>query len=274
MSAQHYAFRVGTVNCAVLLDKLAILGVERFMGRFPDHSEADYRQAYSDMGLDFDQADDAFNILLIQIEKDLILVDTGQGGRPVGGHLPESLKLAGFSPDEITKIIITHAHGDHVMGLLDDNGAPVFKNASYIISNEELTFWQNRIDAGLTDQQAIVDMIRAQGLRLIAMNEEILPGLTAIPLPGHTPGQIGLKLTSNGETLYHLADALHSPMQFAHPEWSARFDLDTEISVPTRRSALGQSADEQALALFYHLTFPGLGRVKRAESGFIWKPIG
>ena len=102
------------------------------------------------------------------------------------------------------------------------------------------------------------------------MDEQIIPGMTAVPIPGHTPGQIAVLVESDQEQLMHMADLLHSPMQFAHPEWSASFDADTTLSVPTRRAALGRAADEHMLTLFYHLTFPGLGRVKQAATGFTW----
>jgi glyoxylase-like metal-dependent hydrolase (beta-lactamase superfamily II) len=115
--------------------------------------------------------------------------------------------------------------------------------------------------------------MRARGLRVITMDETILPGLTAVPIPGHTPGQIGLLFESDGQKLLHLVDLLHSPMQFAHPEWSAVFDADTRVSVPTRRHALGRAADDHLLTFFYHLDFPGLGRVQRAGQGFTWQPL-
>jgi glyoxylase-like metal-dependent hydrolase (beta-lactamase superfamily II) len=116
-------------------------------------------------------------------------------------------------------------------------------------------------------------MMQDKGLRLIDMDEQIIPGLTAVPIPGHTPGQIALLLESENEKLLTMADLLHSPMQFAHPEWSSNFDVDTGVSVPTRRAMLGRAADENMLALFYHLTFPGLGRVARADKGFTWTPL-
>lgn len=121
--------------------------------------------------------------------------------------------------------------------------------------------------------QAIITLLDSRGVQLIPMDAPILEGLRAVPLDGHTRGQIGLRLESGGETLLHMADVLHSPMQFAHPEWSASFDADTRVSVPTRRDALAWASDTQALTLFYHLTFPGLGRVTRAGDVFVWTPI-
>jgi glyoxylase-like metal-dependent hydrolase (beta-lactamase superfamily II) len=271
MSAKSYSFKVGSADCTVLLDGVSVLGTEGVVKRYPAASEADYRQAYADIGLSLDEADSSFNVFAAKIGDEFVLVDTGMGGRPSGGYLPESMRLAGIAPEAITLVVITHAHGDHVLGLLTDSNEPVFPKATYVISKEEMVFWQRRIDGELADQRPIVTMMEAKGLRLIDMDEAILPGMTAVPIPGHTPGQIGLLIESDGERLLHLADLLHSPMQFAHPEWSASFDVDTSVSVPTRREALGRAAAENMLTLFYHLTFPGLGRVKPAKKGFIWE---
>jgi glyoxylase-like metal-dependent hydrolase (beta-lactamase superfamily II) len=258
----------------VLLDGVSLLGRDGILNLYPDAGEADYRRAYADIGLSLDEADNFFNVFAARIGEETVLVDTGEGGRPKGGLLPESMRLAGIEPGEITLVVITHVHGDHILGLLTDDGNPAFPNATYVISKEEMAFWQARIGDWAGDQRPIVTMMEEKGLRLIDMDEAILPALTAVPLPGHTPGQIGLLIESGDEKLIHLADLLHSPMQFAHPEWSPTFDADTSISVPTRRAALGRAAKEDMLALFYHLTFPGLGRVRRAGEAFAWAALG
>src|SRR5574341_1505965 len=273
MSAKCYSFTVGDVACAVLLDGVNVLGREGILKRFPDASEDDYRRAYAEIGLSLDEAISFFNILAARIGGETVLVDSGEGGRPKGGHLPAGLRLPGVEQQTITQGVITHTHGDHVMGLLTNKGDPVFPNASYVISKEEIAFWQGRIEEGTANHGPILAMMQQRGLRLIDMDEAILPGLTAVPIPGHTPGMIAVLIESGNERLIALADLLHSPMQFAHPEWSPTFDADTSLSVPTRRNMLGRAADENWLALFYHLPFPGLGRVRRAERGFAWEPV-
>jgi glyoxylase-like metal-dependent hydrolase (beta-lactamase superfamily II) len=273
MSAKSYSFKVGDFDCAVLLDSADILGRDRFLQRFSEATEADYRQAYADIGLSLDEADNSMNILMAKMSGETVLVDAGQGGRLAGGYLPVSMELTGVHPDTISLVVITHTHGDHVLGLVSDDNEPVFPKATYVLSKPEMAVWQERIDDAAPDQRPILTMMKEKGLRLIDMDEQILPGMTAVPIPGHTPGQIALLLESGNEKLLHMADLLHSPMQFAHPEWSARFDADTRVSVPTRRRALGRAADENMLTLFYHLTFPGLGWVKRAEQGFIWETL-
>jgi len=273
MRAQGYPFRVGGIECTVVLDGAWRLGTAGIVRRFPDATEAEYRQAYADIGLSLDQADSSFNLLVAAIGPEMVLVDAGEGGKPKGGLVLESMRLAGIEPDAITLVVLTHADGDHVLGLLSNENKPVFRNATYVLSKRELAFWQQRIETKAPEQRPIIDMIAAAGLRVIEPDEQIMPGLAAVPIPGHTPGQIAVLLESENERLIHLADLLHSPMQIAHPEWSASFDVDTSVSVPTRRAALGRAADENMLTLFYHLTFPGLGRVKRAANGFSWEAL-
>jgi len=271
MSAGHYQFNVGAIDCTVLLDGVSELGVEGVLRRYPDGTEADYRQAFESIGESLDDATSSMNILLAKMDSEIILVDAGQGGKPSGGELPVNLEAAGIAPESITLIVISHAHVDHVLGLPDDGGNAIFPNARYVISKEEWAFWGERLKTDWADQQPIADMMQAKGLRLINMDETILPGLTAVPIPGHTPGQIALLFESEGEKLLHTADLLHSPMQFPHPEWSAKFDADTRVSVPTRKNMLAHAADENLLTLFYHLAFPGLGYVKRRDNAFIWQ---
>lgn len=260
-----YQFNVGQIECVVMSDGGGVIGAERMMSRFPNGDETAYRQAYAALGLDFDQADSGLNILLAKIGGETVLIDAGQAGRPNGGELPHNMRAAGIAPESITLVVLTHSHVDHVQGLIADDHTAVFPNARYVISRAEHAFWQRNLG-----ENPVLPMLEERGLRLIDMDESIIPGVTAVPLPGHTPGQIGVLFESDRESLIHLADALHSPMQFAHPEWSPRFDADPTASVLTRRAVLARCADHHLLTMFYHLTFPGVGIVRRSESGFVW----
>ncbi|CAG0974088.1 putative quorum-quenching lactonase YtnP [Anaerolineae bacterium] len=273
MTVQPYSFQVGDVPCLIVLDGASMLGAEGILKRFPDATEADYRQAYQEAGFSLDEAQSCFNILLLRIAGETVLVDAGQGGRPRGGQLPEGLKMAGIDPAEVSLVVLTHAHVDHVWGLVSADNVPVFPNARYVLSEMEMVSWKKRIESSSGDQAPLVELLEDRGFELIPMDAPILPGLSAVSLPGHTPGQIGIVLESRGQSLRHMADLLHSPMQFAHPEWSPTFDVDTRLSVASRRAALAQAAESGVLTMFYHLPFPGLGRVKRVAQGFLWEPL-
>jgi glyoxylase-like metal-dependent hydrolase (beta-lactamase superfamily II) len=270
MHAAAWAFEVGAVRCLALLDGVSRLDNARMLRRFPDATEADYRQAYRQLGLNYDEAASSLNVLLMRLGGETVLVDSGEGGKPHGGHLPRSLAQAGVHPAEVTLIVVTHSHGDHVQGLLNEHQQPAFPAARYVMNAAEWEWWAARTAADPA-QRAIAAMMKGSGLQLIADREEILPGLQALPLPGHTPGHIGLRLTSYGAELLHLADLLHSPMQFVRPDWSAAFDHDKAAAATTRARALAEAADAGALVFFYHLAFPGLGRVARKGTAFWWE---
>lgn len=269
----HHKATIGDITYSIFLDGAEIISTERFLRRYPQATEADYRDAFAQIGQSLETADSSFNILLAHVDRDIVLVDAGEGGKPAGGELIAQMHHAHISPESVTLIILTHSHGDHVMGLLTNAGKPTFPNARYVLSAKEYAYWQAKIDAGLDAHRPILEMMHKQGLRLIATNEVIINGVTAVPMPGHTPGQIGVLFESKGERLLHMADLLHSPIQFAHPEWSAKFDADISISVPTRQHLLTHVADAQLLTLFYHLTFPGLGYVTQTKTGFTWNPV-
>lgn len=271
MSGKSYTFQVGQFECTALLDGASVLGAAGMMRRFPHGTESDYREAYREIGLALDDADSSMNILAVKTGTDIVLVDAGEGG--ANSQIADSLRHADIEPEAITLVVITHAHGDHVQGLLSADGQPVYPNATYVMSKTEREIWEQRINTDRPAQRAIASMMERQGLRLIDMDERIAEGITAVPIPGHTMGQIAVLFESDGEKLIHFADMLHSPMQFAHPEWSPTFDTDTSISVPTRRTMLQRAADENWLSMFYHLTFPGVGRVQRSENGCIWQPV-
>ena len=111
MSGKSYSFQVGRFACTALLDGASVIGQAGILKRYPDATEADYRQAYADVGQSLDDADSSLNVLAVKIGDATVLVDSGEGHTPRGGHVSESMSLAGIAPEDVTLVVITHAHG-------------------------------------------------------------------------------------------------------------------------------------------------------------------
>ncbi|MEO0564583.1 MAG: MBL fold metallo-hydrolase [Chloroflexota bacterium] len=281
---QSYAFTVGRFRCAVVSDGTAPVDMDRIAGRFPDVPRDALRAASEALGFDPDNFSSAYNVLVVRAGDDdwegteTILFDTGSGvdARPVSRwHLLTSLAEVGVRPEDVTIVVITHAHGDHINGVLTD-GTPTFPNARYVISQPEWDHWTTLAEseterfAGLT---ATFEAMEAAGLTKLTPGDEIVSGIVSVPLPGHTPGQIGARISDDGDELLHLIDALHAPFQLPHPAWSIKFDTDPAQAATTRREALQMADEGNTFTLFYHLGFPGLGRVLAEGDAFRWQPI-
>ena len=126
-----------------------------------------------------------------------------------------------------------------------------------------------------TDQQNLARFKALQDrFKFVNAGDEIAPGVTVVDLKGHTLGHAGLLVESGGERLLHVVDLLHQHFQFANIDWHFSFDTDSELAAQTRRRVLQQCVDENLLTLFYHLEFPGLGKVALEDGTFVWNPTG
>jgi glyoxylase-like metal-dependent hydrolase (beta-lactamase superfamily II) len=216
----------------------------------------------------------------------LVLIDTGTGA-VMGdnlGHLPANLTAAGYSADQVDAVIITHLHADHISGLVA-GGAAAFSNATLHVSEPELAFWTNdTIMAGAPDDgKPYFTMARnavkpyADAGRLVPFKKdgEILPGLTAVAAPGHTPGHTMVRVSSGSAELLIWADIVHNAaMQFAEPERSIAFDVDQTMAAATRKRVFDMTVADKVLVAGAHLPFPGIGHVAKLASGhtFIAQP--
>lgn len=222
--------------------------------------------------------------LLIRTDRQLVLVDTGGGAlAPTTGRLRQNLRTLGIEPAAIDVVILTHAHPDHIGGNLDADGAPAFPRARYVLSRPEWRFWMEACDlTGLhvDDQMKALLQMSAQRnlagvmgqLDLIEPDAEIVPGITAIPAPGHTPGHIALAVESDGETFVDLVDTVLLPLHIAQPDWVSAVDWNAEQTVVTRRKLIGQCAAANQRVRVYHCPFPGLGRIALRHGGWQWAP--
>lgn len=205
-----------------------------------------------------------------------MLIDTGAGTAWGSGfgHARAAMAANGFTPESFSRILLTHIHGDHAYGLLNDDGTAYFPNAEILVPQVDLAFFgdpalRETVPEARRGGFVVADTMRqAYGSRISSLSPgPILEGVEAIALPGHTPGQMGYHLQGGDRDLLLLADALHiAELQLADPRLGLVFDLDPAQSATTRLVTLGQAADHGWIVGGGHLH--GFGRIERAQSGF------
>lgn len=221
----------------------------------------------------------AVNTFLIRSGGRTALVDTGCGTAmgPTVGRLPENLAAAGVAPSEVDAVLLTHMHPDHSNGLADAAGVALFPNAELVLHADELAFWTDDAAMARADEmsrqrnfQAARDQARPYAARTRTFSGgEVFPGVTAVPLPGHTPGHTGYLIASGETSLLIWGDIVHVPeLQVPRPEVCMAFDIDPVRAAATRRGIFERvAADGQAIAGM-HLHFPGQAHLVRNGDGY------
>ncbi|WP_183733917.1 MULTISPECIES: MBL fold metallo-hydrolase [Paraburkholderia] len=217
------------------------------------------------------------NCYVIRTEGRTVLVDAGAGGiRQWGGQLKANLSLAGVEAGEIDTILLTHAHPDHVGGLLDPTGQRCFPNAELVAHYRERDFWQDDANLARASERArgnfhiarkVFDAYRDK-LRTFDRGE-VLPGIKAIALPGHTDGHTGYALESGNQSLLVWGDIVHFPhIQIKRPDVTIAFDQHASQAAATRSRLLDWVSSEGTLIAGMHLGQPGFARIKRTNGQY------
>jgi glyoxylase-like metal-dependent hydrolase (beta-lactamase superfamily II) len=207
-----------------------------------------------------------FQPVLVVAGDNRILFDTGMAA----GGLVAALADAGMQPGDVTHVVLTHMHPDHIGGLTDDAGAATFPDAAYVAGQAEFDFWAAQSDEGF---EAKVRPF-ADRMTFLAPGGDVAPGITAVDASGHTPGMLAFLLDSDGQALMITADtANHHVWSLANPDWEVVFDADKAKAAETRRRILGQIATDRIAMQGYHLPFPGIGFVEQDGDGFRWVPM-
>ena len=216
-----------------------------------------------------------FTPVVVEIGEERVLFDTGNGagGRENGlGQLIVRLAEAGYAPEDIDIVVLTHLHGDHIGGLLEE-GKPAFPKARYIAGRVEYDFWTSDAarngpaagNAKMVDQNVVP--LRDK-MTFVAEGEKIVPGITAHEAFGHTPGHLVFTVESGGKTLWLTADtANHFVASLQKPDWEVKYDMDKQAAAAMRHQVFDKIAADKAPFIGYHMPFPGIGYAEKIDGG-------
>ena len=261
--AQARRFSIGGFEVTTLLagttpreDPQSIFGMNVSAEEFAEVSAANF--------LSTDVAQFFFTPTIVNTGGELILFDTGLNAAGITG----ALAAAGYTPDQVDIVVLTHMHGDHIGGLMQD-GTPTFANARYVTGQVEYDHWAA---AGNEGFDANVRPL-AEQMTFLSSGQDVAGGITAVEAFGHTPGHMTFRLDSEGAGLMLFADLANHPVwSLARPDWEVRFDADKSAAAASRRNILGMIAADRIPAVGYHMPFPAVGFVDTREGGFHWVP--
>jgi glyoxylase-like metal-dependent hydrolase (beta-lactamase superfamily II) len=222
-----------------------------------------------------------YTVLLVDTGHQRILVDLGAGSlAPTTGKLAANLHDAGYGPDEIDCVVITHAHPDHVGGALDEAGNLLFPRSDYFVWRREWDYWFSDEAAKVRWEHYDFASIARKNLApmksrltLVDSEEEILPGVAMLDACGHTPGHAVITFVSAGEKLMYAADTVIFPLHLEHPDWLCATDILPGKAEASKHRIFDMAANENWLVMAQHFPpFPSLGHVMKMDKGWRWRP--
>ena len=288
----YYRYKVGEFEVSVVTDG----------GRptpLPDNfvrnaSKADVNAALQSFYMPPDQALLRFTPVVVNTGSKLVVFDTGLGegaftqSKGAIGQFHTNLAASGIDAKTVDAVVISHFHADHISGLVDAENKPRFANAEVLVPAAEWAYWMDEgnmskaSDAAKPGFQNVRRIFGALGSKVSQFdaNKEIIPGITSIATPGHTPGHTSFRVVSGNSALVVQADVTAGPswLIIRNPEWQAAFDSDGALAVQSRRKLYDQLAADRTLVQIFHPPFPGVGYIEKAGDGYRfesapWNPV-
>ncbi|MCH9807515.1 MAG: MBL fold metallo-hydrolase [Alphaproteobacteria bacterium] len=254
-------------------------------GVAPKADPAARAAALAKAGLTGETRKSPINVTLIKTPDDVILVDAGSGPNfvPTTGKLEEALGEADVDVESITKVIFTHAHPDHIWGVVNDFDELTFPEATYYVAEKEFAFWNEPDVAKKLREDREFFAVGAKSrfkaieekIKFVKDDDEVVSGINIMETNGHTQGHLSVEVKSGSETLVVLGDALTNPVvSFEHPEWQPESDQVPDQAIATRKRLLDQLHSMKAKIIGYHLPPPGIGMVVKKGNGFAYEALG
>jgi glyoxylase-like metal-dependent hydrolase (beta-lactamase superfamily II) len=276
-----YSFRLGEFTITALSDGTVPQDLQKIL---TSTDSAEIKQLLDRNFLE-NPVEASINAFLVDTGDKQVLVDTGAGqlfGPGLGGKLQASLKAAGYAPDDIDLILITHVHTDHSGGLVE-NGRLMFPTATVYAGKPDVDLWLNpanaerlHLERRFFDEAAktIKPYLDAGKLKLLSGETAILPGITARPTPGHTPGHNFYVVESKGKSIEFWGDILHfGSIQFPKPSITVIYDVDSNAASTQRVKQFARAEQSRRLVAAAHLPFPGVGHIRADGRGYTWIPV-
>jgi glyoxylase-like metal-dependent hydrolase (beta-lactamase superfamily II) len=279
-----YRFKHGNMQATVVSDGILPLGDPA--GAFLGASKEEIAKMLTDNFLPPASATLEQNILVLNTGDRMVLFDTGMGTSQMfgttTGKMLANLKVAGIDPKDIDAVVATHAHCDHVWGIMADDGSRIFPNAQIYISQADFDFWTDEAKLAMKDPEFMKPFVEGARKNLLPNRDrlvfvkdgqEFLPGIQAMAAPGHTVGHTVYMVASDGKQLAVIGDLTHHQVLLTEkPRFEFAFDTDPKQSANSRVRILDMLAANRIPLIAYHFPWPGIGHVAKQGDGFRFYP--
>ena len=285
-NAGFYRTKLGTLELTVVTDGVRVFPLPDTFVRNAkkDEVNAALRAAF----MKPDEMVIPFNPTVVNTGSKLVLIDTGSGPGALAqtkgavGQCHGNLAAAGIQASAIDTVIISHFHGDHINGLLTADGKPAFTNAEVMVPAAEWAFWMDDANMGKAPEAAQAAFKNARRVFGALGNKvtqyqgdkELVPGITSVSTPGHSPGHTSFVIASGDQSLFWQADVTNAPALFVrNPGWHVMFDMDGPAAEATRRKVYDRLAADRQMMAGFHFPFPAIAHIEKDGNGFRPVPV-